>query len=106
MNTSPVSPIHKSLIDKLLDCITYSSSPEKILALTEDFKQRDDLQEDKAVSQSMAILNFLAHQIQNGNADLVSPKMIEESCSYILNKLLPYDRIIPYRIEKSMKHNK
>jgi len=99
---------HMSLIKRIFDCLDHSSSPEKILALTEEFNSRTDLQEDKAFLQSMAILNFLAHQIRSGNSDLISPKMIEETCIYILTTLLPYDRILQYKIEqhKGIKHIK
>src|SRR5258705_11867545 len=92
-----ISQPHMSLIKMIFDCLDHSSSPEKILVLTEEFKERTDLQEDKAFLQSMAVLDFLAHQIQSGNSDLITQKMIEATCTYILNKILPYDRLLPYK---------
>jgi len=94
-----------SLIKRIFDCLDHSSSPEKILDLTADFHDRPDLQDDKAFLQSMAILDFLAHQIHSGNSDLITQKMIEETCTYILTTLLPYDKLLPYKIEQSINHN-
>jgi hypothetical protein len=104
MNKQAAKPVkHMSLIDRLFDCLDHSSSPEKIVALSEEFHNRTALQDDKAFVQSMAILDFLAHQIREENSDLISPRMIEETCTYILTHILPYDRLIPYRIEQHKK---
>ncbi|SRR6266849_9471031 len=107
MSNQAIKPVeHMSLVKRIFDCLDHSSSPEKILALTEEFNSRTDLQEDKAFLQSMAVLNFLAHLIRNGNRDLITQKMIEETCTYILNKILPYDKLLQYKIEQSINHNR
>ncbi len=105
MNTQATKPIEQmSLTARIFDCLDNSSSPEKIVALSEEFHNRTDQQDDKAFLKSMAILDFLAHQIREGNHDLISPKIIEETCTYILIHILPQDRLIPLKIEQHKKH--
>src|SRR5215475_198183 len=61
------------------------------IAQVEEFHNRTALQDDKAFLESMAIIDFLAHQIREGNYDLTSPKMIEQTCIYILIHIYPHD---------------
>src|SRR2546430_17152158 len=103
-NQEPLQQQHgTSLVDRFLDCIdTKTSSKEKFLELTDDFRQLPETKDDQPFMESMAILDFLAQQIQSGNSDIITQKIIQESCLYILPKLLPHDNVLPESIRQRM----
>ena len=96
MNTQKeLEAIRKDLITKILQCVEGKLSIENLITFAMPLNNKPELNTDTSFLQSFTLLDFLSQQLINGNKDLVSPQIIKESCTYMLNKLTPSDAYVP-----------
>ena len=76
------------LLEKLNACVGKRISTDTLLAFARVLKKKPEVHTDIPLSNCVAILEFLDHQIAKGNADLLTRDLVEESYMYIMNKLV------------------
>ena len=80
--------LRKLLIEKILHCIDGNKSKEYIIELARLFHHKPEIQNDIPLLQSVTVLDFLSKQLSNGNRDVISHEIVQESYVYILDKLM------------------
>ena len=90
MNTQPgLETIRKTVVEKILKCLEGTAPKESFIELAETLNHTPEIRADIPLLQSATLLDFLSKQLVNGNADFVSPQIVQESCTYMLSKLVP-----------------
>jgi hypothetical protein len=81
--------LRKTLIKKILQCLEGTAPKETFIELAAILNKTPEIHTDLSLFQSATLLDFLSTQLTNGNEDIVSPQIVRESCTYLLNKLTP-----------------
>lgn len=82
------------LIEKVLHCLEGKSSKENLIELARSLHKQPDIHRDVQLLQSIGLLEFLAKQITLGNNDVLTPALVQESYTHILEQLTPGPRYI------------
>lgn len=82
------------LIEKTLHCLEGKSPKEHLIELGKQIQKEPDIKQDMALVQSIGLLEFLAKQITLGNNDVLTPALVQESYTHILEQLTPCPRYI------------
>ena len=61
---------------------------QKLIELSEILQQKPEVQSNIPLLQSATVLHFVTKQLTGGNSDLITKRMIRESCNYVLNTLV------------------
>lgn len=86
MQTSvDVEQVKKSLVEHILLCLDGTLSIERLIAFAMPLREKVEAT-DTALHETFGLLHFLSYQLEKGNADLISPRIVEESCTYMLSK--------------------
>lgn len=81
--------LRMELLNKILTCISGKTPHTELMQFAETLTNKPEIHTDIPLLQSVTILDFLAKQIGNGNTDVLTRDIVEESYVYIMNKLTP-----------------
>lgn len=93
-NDKGLTKLRIQLIEKTLHCLEGKSSKEHLIELARTLHKEPDIHTDKPLLQSIGLLEFLAKQITLGNNDVLTPALVRESYTYILEQLTTGPRYI------------
>ncbi len=82
-----IETIRKKLVEKILACLEGKAPKKQFIEIAKSLKNTPEIHTDTSLLQSFTILDFLAQQLKNGNEDMITPQVIEESCNYMLSTL-------------------
>ena len=82
-----IETIRKKLVEKILACLEGKAPKKQFIEIAKSLNNTPEIHTDTSLLQSFTILDFLAQQLKNGNEDIITPLVIEESCNYILSTL-------------------
>jgi hypothetical protein len=79
------------LVTHILLCLEEKLSIENLIAFATPLREKVETA-DTTFHEIFGLLHFLSCQLEKGNADLISPQIVQESCTYMLRKLtgVPY----------------
>lgn len=77
------------LLDKVLTCVSGKTSHTDLIQFAQTLTNKPEIHKDIPLLQSVTVLDFLARQIENGNIDVLTRDIVEESYVYVMNKLTP-----------------
>jgi hypothetical protein len=84
--------IKELIVEQITFIINNKMSKKPFIKLAETINTTPEIHTDTILLQVNTILDFLAHQLENENAEYVWPHVVEEACIYVLSKImeLPY----------------
>lgn len=93
-NKQGLTQLRIQLIEKVLHCLEGKSSKEHLIELAQTIHKEPGIQTDIPLMQSIGLLEFMAKQITLGNDDVITPALVQESYTHILEQLTPGPRYI------------